>query len=77
MQATPLLSDCESLNASVSRIWPVAVAKAALTAASAGLSGVSGGPTGELGCEGCIKPRSIRHFASLGGIVDRVAERVY
>jgi hypothetical protein len=46
-QAIQSLSDCESLNASISRIWPVAVAKADLTAADAGLGGSSGGPSGD------------------------------
>ena len=47
VQAVPSLSDCESLNASISRVWPVVVAKAALTAADAGLGGSSGGPSGD------------------------------
>ena len=47
-QATPLQSDCQSVNESVSRIWPVAAAKAALIAADAGLGGSSTAPSGGL-----------------------------
>ena len=45
-QASLLQGDCQSVNESVSRIWPVAAAKAALTAANAGLRRPNTAPSG-------------------------------
>ena len=47
-QASALPSDCQSVQESVNRIWPVAAAKAALIAADAGLAGSSKAPSGAL-----------------------------
>ena len=47
-QVIPAPSGCQTLNDSLSRIWPVATAKVALIAADSGLGGSSPAPSGDL-----------------------------